>query len=68
MAYKFTLTEVIKEFARIEDKCGYVEVRKKYVVNNWDDLQNLFLSLVDFSEGTLKLEIEKEVIEEEVEE
>lgn len=64
MKMKFTLTEFIKEWARIDDKYGYVEVKKVYECNNYDDLQNLFLTLVDFSTDTLKIEIKKEIIEE----
>ena len=67
MGYRFKVTEIVRDFTHIDDKYVYVEVPKKYVVHNWDDLQNLFLSLVDFSDGSLKLEITKEVIEEEVE-
>lgn len=67
MKYKFTLTELIKEWARIDDKYGYVEVKKPYVCSNYDDLQNLFLTLVDFSQGELRFEVTKEVIEEDEE-
>lgn len=65
MKMKFTLTEYIREFAHIKEEYGYVEVKKTYEVGNYDDLQNLFLTLVDFSNDTLKFEIKKEVIEEE---
>lgn len=64
MKMKFTLTEFIKEWARIKEEYGYVEVKKVYECNNYDDLQNLFLTLVDFSTDTLKFEIKKENIEE----
>lgn len=69
MGYKFTLTEIIEKYAHIEDKYGFVEVRKDYVVHNYDDLQNLILTLVDFSEEgkTLNFEIKKETFDEEVE-
>lgn len=64
MKMKFTLTEFIKEWARIKEEYGYVEVKKVYECSNYDDLQNLFLTLVDFSTDTLKFEIKKEIIEE----
>lgn len=68
MAYKFTLKEIIRQFVLLEDKSGYAEVEKKYVVNNYDDLQNLFLTLVDFTEDgkTLRFEVTKETFDEEV--
>lgn len=64
MAYKFTLTEIIRDFTHIKEEYGYAEVRKVYECSNYDDLQNLFLTLVDFSDSPLKFEIQKEVIEE----
>ena len=56
---KFKLTEIIKEFAHIEEKYGYIEVKKVYECENYDDLQNLFLTLVDFSTGPLTFTVEK---------
>ena len=64
MKMKFTLTEFIKKYMHVDGEFKYVEVTKDYVCFNYDDLQNLFLTLVDFSEGTLKFEIKKENIEE----
>lgn len=56
---KFKLTEFINEFVHIEEKYGYVEVKKTYECSTYDDLQNIFLTLVDYSTKTLKLEVEK---------
>lgn len=56
---KFKLTETIKEFTHIEEKYGYVEVKKDYECNTYDDLQNIFLTLVDFSTKTLCFVVEK---------
>ncbi len=56
---KFKLTETIKEFTHIEEKYGYVEVKKDYVCNTYDDLQNIFLTLVDFSTKPLSFVVEK---------
>ena len=64
MAYKFTLTEIIRDFTHIKEEYGYVDVKKVYVCNNYDDLQNIFLTLVDFSDGPLKFEITKEEVTE----
>lgn len=62
---KFILTETIKEFTHIKDEYGYVEVKKVYECNSFDDLQNIFLTLVDFSKDKLNFEIEKVEGEEE---
>lgn len=56
---KFVLTETIKDFTHIEEKYGYVEVKKVYECNTYDDLQNIFLTLVDFSTKKLNFEVEK---------
>lgn len=56
---RFKLTEYIKEFTHIKEEYGYVEVTKTYECNTYDDLQNIFLTLVDFSTGKLKFEVEK---------
>lgn len=56
---KFRLTETIKEYTHIEDKYGYVEVKKPYECSTYDDLQNIFLTLVDYSTDKLRLEVEK---------
>lgn len=64
MAYKFTLTEIIRDYTHIKEEYGYVEVKKVYECSNYDDLQNIFLTLVDFSNGPLKFEITKEEVTE----
>ena len=64
MAYKFTLTEIIREYTHIKEEYGYVDVKKVYVCYNFDDLQNLLLTLIDFGDGKLKFEITKEEVTE----
>ena len=56
---RFKLTECIREFTHIKEEYGYVDVKKTYECGTYDDLQNLFLTLVDFSSGKLKFEVEK---------
>lgn len=57
---KFTVTEFIKKYMKIGDDYQYVEVEKKYSVNDWDNLQNMLMSLIDFSDGPIKFEVRKE--------
>lgn len=61
---KFTVIEFIKKYMKIGDDYQYVEVEKKYAVNNWDDLQNMLMSLIDFSDGPIKFEVRKEAVDE----
>lgn len=56
---KFKLTEILKEYAHIKEEYGYVEVKKVYECNTYDDLQNIFLTLVDYSSGKLRFEVDK---------
>ena len=61
---KFTVIEFIKKYMKIGDDYQYVEVEKKYSVKNWDDLQNIIMTLIDFSDGTIKFEVRKEAADE----
>jgi len=61
---KFTVIEFIKKYMKIGDDYQYVEVEKKYSVKNWDDLQNIIMTLIDFSDGTIKFEVRKEAVDE----
>jgi hypothetical protein len=45
------------------DEWPRVEATFRYEANNYDDLQNLLLTIIDFSEGTVKFEISKEEVE-----
>lgn len=56
---RFRLTETIKDFVHIKEEYGYVEVKKTYECSTYDDLQNIFLTLVDYSTDKLRLEVEK---------
>ena len=61
---KFIVTEFIKKYMKVGDDYQYVEVEKNYTVNNWDDLQNMLMSLIDFSDGSIKFEVRKEAVNE----
>lgn len=61
---KFTVIEFIKKYMKIGDDYQYVEVEKKYSVNSWDDLQDMLMSLIDFSDGPIKFEVRKEAVDE----
>jgi hypothetical protein len=39
-------------------------VEKYYTVNNWDDLQNLLMTLIDYSDVSIRFEVKKEVPDE----
>ena len=57
----FKVTEFIKKYMKVGDDYQYVEVEKYYTVNNWDDLQNLLMTLIDYSDVSTRFEVKKEV-------
>lgn len=61
---KFKVTEYIKKFMKVGDDYQHVEVEKTYTAKNWDDLQNLLMTLIDFADGPTKFEVKKEVEDE----
>ena len=54
------VTELISSYELVDNEFKYIDARKKYVVANWDDLQNLLMTLIDFSVGKVKFEVEVE--------
>ena len=60
---RFELEQKIGGYKLVNDKYESVTVKQKFQCKNYDDLQNLFLTLVDFGEGTLDFSVKK--IEEE---
>lgn len=61
---KFYVTQFLSDFVRVDDQYKTVEVKNKFVVNNYDDLTNLLLTLIDFGDGKLKFEVTKEEVTE----
>lgn len=60
---RFTVKQYINDYVKVGDEYRHVEVENKYEVGNYDDLQNLLLTLIDFGDGKLKFEVVKEVTE-----
>ena len=60
---KFKVTEFIKDYVKVneEGKYDWIEIKKKYTANTWDDLTNLIMSMIDFTDGPIKFEVKKEV-------
>lgn len=56
---KFELEQKVGGYTLVNDKFESVTVNQKFQCKNYDDLQNLFLTLVDFGEGTLDFSVKK---------
>lgn len=63
MEYKFKVTLFVRDYIKVGDEYRHVEAESKYEVNNYDDLQSLLLTLIDFGADRVKFEVRKEVIE-----
>jgi hypothetical protein len=61
---RFEVTQFISDFVRVDEQYKTVEVKNKFVVNNDDNLISLLLTLIDFGDGKLKFEVEKEEVTE----
>lgn len=61
---KFTIIENIRDYVKAGDEYQWVEVKKKYEASNWDDMQNLLMTLIDFADGSIRFEVRKEAINE----
>ena len=63
MAIRFKVTQLIHDYVKIKDEYGYVDVKNEFEVYNYDDLQSLLLTLIDFGPDKIKFEVTKEVTE-----
>lgn len=61
---RFEVTQFISDYVKDRNEWIPVEVKNKFVVNNYDDLQSLLLTLIDFGDGKLKFEVTKEEVTE----
>ena len=58
---KFKVTEFIRDYVKNEEgEYDWIEAKKKYTANTWDDLTNLIMSMIDFTDGPIKFEVRKE--------
>ena len=64
MAITFKVKQFIQDYIKIGDEWRNVEVENKYKVHNYDDLQSLLLTLIDFADGKVKFEVIKEEVAE----
>lgn len=60
---RFKVTQYVTDIIKVEGIYRTVEVENKFEVSNYDDLQSLLLTLVDFATYDTKFKVIKEVIE-----
>lgn len=59
----FKVTQYITDYIKVGEEYRTVEVRNKFIADTRDDLQNLLMTLLDFTDSKIKFEVEKEVTE-----
>ena len=63
MAIRFKVTQLIHDWVKVKEEYGYVDVKNVFEVSNYDDLQNLLMTLIDFGPDKITFEVTKEVTE-----
>ena len=61
MAKKYTIIQYVRDYVKIGDEWRNVEVECKYECENWDDLENLLLTLIS-NKDDIKLRIKTEEV------
>ena len=62
MGIKFDVRMAVTTYAKVGEDYQSVEATKKFVLHNYDDLQNLLLTLIESSEDAIKFEVRKEEV------
>ena len=61
---RFTVKQIVSNYVKVGEGYQTVEVKNTFEVDNFDDLQNLLMTLIDFSKNDTKFEVSKEEVEE----
>ena len=61
MALKFTITQYVRDYIKIGDEWRNVEVECKYECHNYDDLENLLLTLIS-NKDDIKFRVKTEEV------
>jgi len=61
---RFTVKQIVSNYVRVGEEYQTVEVKNTFEVDNFDDLQSLIMTLIDFSKNDIKFEVSKEEVAE----
>ena len=61
MSRKYIVTQYVRDYIKVGDEWRNVEVECKYECENWDDLENLLLTLIS-NKDDIKLRIKTEEV------
>ena len=57
---KFRVTQYIRDYVKVGEEYRHIEVENDYEIDNYDDLQNLLLTLIAYSAKDIKFKVVKE--------
>ena len=60
---EFTVREYIPDYVEVGDEYKRIEAEKIYKVYNYDDLQNLLMTIIDFSKDDVKFKVARKEVE-----
>lgn len=60
---RFTVKQIVSDYVRVGEEYQTVEVKNTFEADNFDDLQNLIMTLIDFSRKAIKFEVSKEEVD-----
>ena len=61
---RFTVKQIVSNYVKVGEGYQTVEIKNTFEVDNFDDLQSLIMTLIDFSKNDIKFEVSKEEVEE----
>ena len=61
MALKFTITQYVRDYIKVGDEWRNVEVECGYECHDFDDLQNLLMTLI-FNKNDIKFRVKTEEV------
>lgn len=63
MAYKFRVSQIVEGYTFVGEEYKKTEIKQEFECGTFDDLQDLILTLVDYSaKNTVRFEIFKEEV------
>ena len=61
---RFEVTQFVNVYAKFDNEWKISEGQTNYTVDNWDDLQNLLITLIDFGDDETKFRVRKQEVAE----
>lgn len=63
MKLKFTITQYVRDYVKVGDEWRNVEVECQYICHNYDDLENLLMTLI-CNKDDIKVRVRREEVTE----